>query len=87
MKGLINEARIFILEDVENDVRDAGLIADLQRIEHYEISAYGTVFEFAKALGKRDVAKLLEQSLREEINADQKLNQLAIDAINIKARV
>lgn len=85
MKGLINEAQSFISEDAENHVRDAGLIADAQRIEHYEISAYGTAVEYAKALGKKDVAKKLEQSLKEESKADKKLNDLAVDTINAKA--
>lgn len=86
MKGLINEAESFISEDAEDHVRDAGIIADAQRIEHYEISAYGTVVEYAKALRKRDIVTLLEKSLREETKADKKLNDLAIDTINVKAK-
>jgi ferritin-like metal-binding protein YciE len=87
MKGLINEAQSFISEDAENDVRDAGIIADAQRIEHYEIAAYGTVIEYAKALGKKEAARLLKETLKEEKNADQKLNTLAKDSVNVKAKV
>lgn len=87
MKGLIREAKAFISEDANDRVRDAGIIADAQRIEHYEISAYGTAVEFAKALGKNDIANKLSQSLQEESNADRKLNDLAIDNINVKAKV
>lgn len=86
MKGLINEAKDFVSEDAEEHVRDAGLIADAQRIEHYEISAYGTVREYAKALGKDDVAKKLNTTLEEESSADEKLNKLAIESINKKAK-
>ncbi len=87
MKGLIEEAQSFISEDAEEHVRDAGLIADAQRVEHYEISAYGTVVEYAKALGKTEVANMLEKTLKEEKNTDQKLNKLAKDSINVKAKV
>lgn len=87
MKGLIKEAKSFISEDAEQHVRDAGIIADAQRIEHYEISAYGTVVEYARALGEISIAKKLEQSLKEESNADEKLTKLAKDRINAKAKV
>lgn len=87
MKGLITEAEDFLSEDAESNVRDAGLIANAQRVEHYEISAYGTVVEYAKALGHRESARLLEETLKEERNTDEKLTDLAIDIINVKARV
>lgn len=87
MKGLITEAQSFISEEAEDNVRDAGIIADAQRIEHYEISAYGTVIEYAKALGKREIARLLEQTLKEEKNADKKLTTRAVDSVNVKAKV
>lgn len=87
MKGLISEAESFIAEEAEPNVQDAGIIADAQRIEHYEISAYGTVVEYAKALNKREARKLLEKTLKEEEKADEKLNKLAIDSINVKAKV
>lgn len=87
MKGLISEAQSFISEDAEDNVRDAGLIADAQRVEHYEISAYGTVIEYAKALGKTEAERLLKETLKEEKSADKKLNTLALDSINVKAKV
>ncbi len=87
MKGLISEAQSFISEDADDKVRDAGIIADAQRVEHYEISAYGTVIEYAKALGKREAARLLKETLKEEKDADKKLNALAVDSINVKAKV
>lgn len=87
MKGLISEAQSFISEDAEDKVRDAGIIADAQRVEHYEISAYGTVIEYAKALGKNEAARLLKETLKEEKDADKKLNALAVDSINVKAKV
>ena len=87
MKGLISEAQSFISEEAEDKVRDAGIIADAQRVEHYEISAYGTVIEYAKALGKKEAARLLKETLKEEKEADKKLNSLAVDSINVKAKV
>ncbi|MEL7834203.1 ferritin-like domain-containing protein [Fodinibius sp. Rm-B-1B1-1] len=87
MKGLITEAEDFMKEEAESKVRDAGLIANAQRVEHYEIAAYGTVVEYAKALGHREAARLLEQSLEEERTADEKLTDLAVEMMNMKARV
>lgn len=87
MKGLISETKAFLSKDAESNVRDAGLIADAQRIEHYEIAAYGTVVEYAKALGYRETARLLEQSLQEERRADEKLTDLAVEMMNVKAKV
>lgn len=87
MKGLIREAKSFISERATDRARDAGIIADAQKIEHYEISAYGTLVEFAKSLGKNDIAQVLKQSLEEESNADEELSRLAIDNVNVKAHV
>jgi ferritin-like metal-binding protein YciE len=58
-------------------VRDAALISAAQRVEHYEIAAYGTVREYAKMLGQKDVAKLLDQTLEEEKATDEKLNDIS----------
>jgi len=87
MKGLIEESKELVSKDADDNVRDAGIIADAQRIEHYEISAYGTVREYAKALDEREIADQLNQTLQEEANADEKLNKLAMDAVNPKAKV
>lgn len=86
MKGLIKEAKEFISEDSSVDVRDAGIIADAQRIEHYEISAYGTAVEFAKGVGNNDVADKLQKTLDEEYSADKKLNKLAVENVNKQAK-
>jgi len=86
MKGLIKEAKEFLEENVENEfVRDAGIIADAQRIEHYEIAGYGTVLRFAKELGYTVIAEKLNKTLQEEYAADEKLNSLATNQINRKA--
>lgn len=85
MEGLIQEAKSFISEDADDSVRDAGIIADAQRIEHYEISAYGTAAQFAKALNHQEAAEKLHQTLEEESNTDQMLSQIAIDNINVQA--
>lgn len=87
MKGLIKEGKKFIEEDASEQVRDAGIIADAQRIEHYEISAYGTAVHLAKAVGKKKIADLLQKTLDEESKADKKLNELAVENVNKKAKV
>jgi len=85
MKGLIEEASEFIAEDAPDEVKDAGLIAQAQRIEHYEISGYGSARAIAEQLGLSEVVKRLEKTLNEEKNADAKLNKLALSTINEKA--
>ncbi|AWX45306.1 Protein YciF [Flagellimonas maritima] len=85
MKGLINEAEHFLKEDASEDVRDAGLIAEAQRIEHYEISGYGTAVRFAKELELDQVAEILSTTLDEEYEADEKLTDMAEDRLNRKA--
>lgn len=85
MEGLIREANQLLSGDVEDDVRDAGLILDAQKIEHYKIAVYGTIREYAKALDKQDIAEKLNQSIQEESGADEKLSKIAMDNVNIKA--
>jgi len=85
MKGLITEADERIKEGGEPPVLDAGLIADAQRVEHYEISAYGSARTFANLLGEREVVRLLEQTLKEEKAADEKLTSIA-ESINVEAK-
>lgn len=86
MKGLIKEAESFLEEDTEKEVRDAGLIAEAQRVEHYEISGYGTAVRFAKELGHDDIAKKLQKTLDEEYKADDVLTEMAEDRLNRKAK-
>jgi len=84
MKGLIAEGGEMIDEDFEGDVKDAGLISAAQRVEHYEIAAYGTVRTYASILGERDAVSLLEKTLTEEKETDEKLTELA-QGINAEA--
>ncbi len=84
MKGLIEEGQE-VLEEVEaGPVRDAALIGAAQRMEHYEIAAYGTVISLAKALGHEEIATLLGQTLEEEKQTDEKLTQVS-EAVNREA--
>ncbi|HEY1498882.1 MAG TPA: ferritin-like domain-containing protein [Acidobacteriaceae bacterium] len=85
MKGLITEADERIKEGGEPAVLDAGLIADAQRVEHYEISAYGSARTFANLLGENEIVQLLEATLKEEKAADQKLTSIA-ESINVEAK-
>jgi ferritin-like metal-binding protein YciE len=77
MEGLVKEGSEVIGEDFEDAVKDAALIGAAQRVEHYEIAAYGTVSEFAKILGESEHVSLLNQTLEEEKETDQKLTELA----------
>jgi ferritin-like metal-binding protein YciE len=85
MKGLISEGEDTISNIDESPLRDAGLIAAANRVEHYEIAAYGSARTFAEILGLTEAASLLEQTLREEKKADQKLTQLAENMVNDEA--
>ncbi len=85
MEGLIEEGKEMIEEDAEDEVRDAGLIGAAQRVEHYEMAAYGVARNFAKLLGEADAAKLLQQTLDEEAATDKKLTKLADSVINLEA--
>lgn len=85
MEGLIKEAEGFIEEAESDDVMDAGLIAEAQRVEHYEISGYGTAVRYAKELGHKDIAKKLQTTLDEEYAADEKLDKLAEGRLNKEA--
>src|SRR5262245_43406259 len=82
MEGLIEEGSDLISEDADETVRDAGLIGAAQRVEHYEIAAYGTACALANQLGHDDIADLLEQTLEEEKETDRKLTELAESAVN-----
>jgi len=85
MKGLISEGEDLIDDIDESLLRDAGLIAAANRVEHYEIAAYGSARTFAEILGLSQAATLLDQTLQEEKKADQKLTQLAETMINVEA--
>ena len=84
MEGLIAEGKEHLQELDEQNI-DAGLIGDAQKIEHYEIAAYGTARTHAELLGLRRVAKLLQQTLDEEGATDKKLTALAESVANVEA--
>ena len=85
IEGIIKEGEELIKEDAEPEVRDAGMIAAAQRVEHYEIAAYGTVRTYAKLLGRDNWARLLEETLNEEKETDQLLNGIAA-RMNLEAK-
>ena len=77
MKGLVEEGGEVLDEDAEEPLNDLALIAAAQRVEHYEISAYGTARAIAEQIGQDSVASLLEETEEEEKAADSKLNEIA----------
>jgi ferritin-like metal-binding protein YciE len=85
MKGLLKEGSERAGEGGEADVLDAGIIAAAQRVEHYEIAAYGSARTYAELLGEREAMQLLNETLEEEKAADTKLTQVA-KKINIEAK-
>jgi len=87
MEGLIEEGKEMMQEDMDPDVMDAALIGAAQRIEHYEMAGYGTVRTWAQVLGEKEQAKILQQTLDEEGDADKLLTRLAESTINVEAAV
>ncbi len=85
MAGLTKEAEEIMKETDEGMVRDAAIISAAQKVEHYEIASYGTLRAFAKTLGLEKAAKLLEQTLNEEKDADESLTEIAEAFINVEA--
>ena len=85
MEGLLDEGKEIMAEDMEDDVMDAALISAAQRVEHYEIAGYGTVRTWAQQLGDTGAARLLQETLEEERDADKSLTQLAESTINVEA--
>jgi ferritin-like metal-binding protein YciE len=85
MKGLIEEGNEVVEEIDESPLRDAGLIAAANRVEHYEIAAYGTARTFAESLGMKKSAALLVKTLEEEKKADGKLTKIAESVVNDEA--
>ena len=84
MEGLIEEGKE-MMGELEDAALDAGLIGAAQKVEHYEIAAYGTARTHAEMLGYNKVARLLQQTLNEEGATDKKLTQLAESIINVEA--
>ncbi|MCA9108446.1 MAG: ferritin-like domain-containing protein [Planctomycetaceae bacterium] len=85
MKGLIAEGEEMVNAKGDKHVRDAALIAAAQRVEHYEIAAYGTVRNLAQRLGHDQAAELLQKTLDEEGAADKTLTQIAESSVNPQA--
>jgi ferritin-like metal-binding protein YciE len=85
MEGLIKEADQLLSLNASDEVMDAAIISAAQGVEHYEIAQYGTVVHFAKRLGYAPEAVILNSILAEEKNANETLNQLAINSVDEKA--
>lgn len=85
MEGLIKEGEEIMKETEAGPVRDAGIIAASQKIEHYEIASYGTLAAFAETLGEDEAVQLLEETLTEEKDADKQLTEAAYNTINFDA--
>ena len=85
MEGLIKEGDGILEETEPGAVRDAGIIAASQKIEHYEIATYGTLVAFAKTLGEDEAVELLKATLAEEKEADVTLTEAAYNTINFDA--
>ncbi len=82
MDGILSEAESLMEEVEDPEVGDAGMIANAQAVEHYEITRYGTLVAWAEELGMKDAAKLLQQTLDEEKATDKKLSELAEKRVN-----
>ncbi len=84
MDGLVKEGAETLKENLPEEIKDAAIIGAAQRVEHYEMAGYGTVRAFAELLGENEQVSLLQQTLEEEKEADQKLTELA-EEINAQA--
>jgi ferritin-like metal-binding protein YciE len=87
MKGLISEGQELMGLGLEEDVQDAGLIGAAQKVEHYEIAAYGTLTTWAKELGYERAQTLLHETLEEEKRTDEKLTKMAKSRVNQEAAI
>jgi len=85
MAGILKEGKAVMEGDLDKTAMDACLIASAQRVEHYEMAAYGTLVAWARSMAYQEVADLLEETLNEEKSADSRLSLLARDGINKKA--
>jgi len=85
MRGLLAEGNQMASTSPKGALRDAIMISGAQKVEHYEMAAYGTARTYAEVLGRSDVARLLDDSLQEEKDADQKLTEIAEQTVNRRA--
>lgn len=86
MEGLVEEGEEIIKLGLDEDAKDAGLIAAAQKVEHYEIALYGSLCTFAQQLGHNEAARMLHETLEEEKRTDEKLTRLAMSGINERAQ-
>lgn len=85
MAGVIEEGQEILEEDLEPDVMDAAIIAAAQKVEHYEIASYGTLRTFAETKGDTKSARILQEILEEEKEADRRLTEIAESSVNVSA--
>ncbi|MFL5257446.1 MAG: ferritin-like domain-containing protein [Rhodopila sp.] len=85
MEGLLEEAQEHAEMDLPPDMLEVMLLSDLQKVEHFEIAAYGSARSHAQALGLTEAANLLEETLNEEKETDTLLNKLALEEVNLQA--
>lgn len=85
IKGIVKETKKFMKQAANNEVLDAGLIAKAQRVKHYEISGYGTAVRYAKELELREIAEKLQETLNEEYDTNNILDEIAENRVNRKA--
>jgi ferritin-like metal-binding protein YciE len=82
MQGLLDEGQSMMKKTAPGSLRDAVMITGAQKVEHYEMASYGTARTYARVLGEQSIARLLEQTLKEEKNADRALTKIAEGAVN-----
>ena len=85
MQGVLEEGDEMVGKDAPPAVRDAAIISACQRVEHYEIAAYGTVRTYAEQMGQQRAAAVLQETLDEELAADETLTEIANSRVNIEA--
>ena len=85
MKGVIKEGDEIVSAGGDPSTVDAGIISAAQRVEHYEMAGYGTVRTYAQLLGQQEMARLLQQTLAEEVEADERLTEIARN-VNVEAK-
>jgi ferritin-like metal-binding protein YciE len=85
MEGVLKDGEEMIKEEADDEVRDAGLISAAQHVEHYEMAGYGCARTYAKLVGDKNGAELLQKTLAEESETDKKLTKLATSVINVAA--
>jgi len=85
MAGILQEGKELLAEDFAKPVTDVGIVGAAQKVEHYEIATYGTLRTWAEQLGLNEASRLLEETLEEEKEADEKLTEIAEDVVNARA--